>query len=139
MNYVISILAAIAESILGNWLALLFYFPLLVMLGKVFPQSKGPKLGILTLYISRACMGVGVSLVFWAFEYLGALRSVLTLTFGIWALFFSEPFSEVEAHDLCQGNVKKYKSLRWKLKIIRIAFYFSTNFLVLALIYLIAR
>ena len=136
MNYVVSIVAAIAGSFLGNWLSLLFYFPLLSILGKVFPQARGPKLGTLTLYISRACMGIGVSLIFWVFDYLGALRSVLTYTFGIWALSFSEPFSEIQAHDLCQGNLNKYKSLRWKLKITRIIFYFGTNFLVLGLIYL---
>lgn len=105
MNYIVSILAAIAGSFLGNWLSLLFYVPLIATLGKVFPQAQGQKLGTLTLYISRACMGIGVSLIFWMFEYLGALRSVLTYTFGVWALSFSEPFSQIQAQNLCQGNL----------------------------------
>ncbi|MDO8426110.1 MAG: hypothetical protein Q7T24_01185, partial [Deltaproteobacteria bacterium] len=74
MNYIISVVAAIVGLFLGNWLSLLFYFPFLLILSKVSPNAKGQKSAILTLYVSRACMGVAVFLLFCFFSYFGALR-----------------------------------------------------------------
>lgn len=137
MQYVISFLVAIVGLILGNWLSLLLYFPVLLILAKVFPESKGQKWGALTLYISRACMGITVSLIFELFIYFGAIISVLTFTFGIWTLLFSEPFSEVQAHDICRGNLDKYQRLRRNLKITRIFFYFLPIFLLYGIMYIL--
>ncbi|MBI5236918.1 MAG: hypothetical protein HY887_00655 [Deltaproteobacteria bacterium] len=136
MNYIISVVAAIIGLFLGNWLSFLFYFPFLLILGKVSPNAKGLKSATLTLYVSRACMGVVVSLLYWLFSYFGALRSVLTITFGIWALLLSEPFSEVQAYDIFKEDWSKYQGVRWWLKITRLVSYFVTSFIVMGLTYL---
>ncbi len=139
MNYIISIVAAIIGLLLGNWLSLIFYFPLLALLGKMSPEAKGQKSAPLTLYLSRACMGITVSILFWIFSYFGALRSVLTFVFGAWVFLFSEPFSEVQAHDIFKGDLNKYKSLRWKLMITRIVSYFVTSFIIMGIAYLMVQ
>jgi len=135
LNYVFSILAAIVGLFLGNWLSLLFLFPLLFVIGKVFPDLKSS--GTLTPYVSRACMGGAVSLIFWLFSYFGAIHLVLTLTFGMWVLFLSEPFSEFDALNICNGDLGKYQSYRWRLKFVRLLSYFITSFVVMGVIYLL--
>ena len=70
---------------------------------------------------------------------LGANRIIMTGTFGIWALFFSEPFSELQLHDLCEGNLTAYQRLRWYLKITRILFYFMPTFVLLGIVYILYK
>lgn len=138
MQYVISFVASIACLALGNWISLPLYFPVLSVLAKVSPRNAtGAKWGILSLHISRACMGITVSLLYYIPEYFGALRLVMTATFGVWALLLSEPFSEVQAHDLCRGDLQAYQQLRWRLKTTRIVFYFLPVFLLLAIAYVL--
>lgn len=129
MEILIQLLIGIIGLPLGNFLALMPYFLLIALIAKIFPDRKGVRAGVLSLYLSRFCMGATVSLIYWFALYLFGIESriIVTMIFGIWTIFLSEPFSENQAHDLLKGDLAKYANLRRNLKIIRTAAYFVVS------------
>lgn len=118
---IISFVVAVIGLIIGNWLALIptaFLSGVLVFIPKKYS-------GLSTLYLSRINMGLIVGVVFAILDWwFGLYNPILTTTFLFWAIFLSEPYSEVQSYDIFKNNLSKYFFNKIGLKTSRIVAYF---------------
>ena len=120
---IISAIAAGIGLVVGNWLALILYAGLLMIVPKRFST------GLVSMYLGRASMGFMVGVLFAIMDHFGLHNFTLTTIFLFWAMFKSEPpltsnSAQILSHDILKGDPKKYAYHKTGLKVVRILAYF---------------
>ena len=123
LSIVISSIAAVIGLVIGNWLALILYAGLLMVVPKRYST------GLVSMYLGRASMGFIVGILFAIMDYFGLNNFILTTIFLFWAMFKSEPplllnSAQILSHDILKGDMKKYAYHKTGLKVARITAYF---------------